>query len=377
VLCGRGGERSGSAAAVHRAAHTRAASHAGGARTTVDPRVRARLSQPEGARAPRPNTRSPLTTNAGGIRVVSIVPTYNEADVIGGCLRYLIAQGIEAYVIDNWSTDGTWECVQEFLGRGVIGIERFPGEGPLATYEWRRILRRVEDVAGQLEADWFILQDPDEQRLSPWPRVGLQAALAHVDRRGFNCVDHVVLNHWPVDDAFDPAEDVGEQLRYFTFSDHPGHFHQRRAWKNPHCPISIAASAGHDVRFPGRLVYPFKFLLRHFPIRSQEQASRKLFLERAPRWSHEERSFGWHQQYDAFRPGERFARDRSTLAHFEEPAFYERYLIERLSGLGVFREPPPWATGPREPECEGGTTRSRVAEARPTLPSATPQTPRR
>ena len=280
-------------------------------------------------------------------RVVAFMPAYNEADIIVHALQRLIAQDIDVYVIDNWSTDGTWEKVQEFVGRGVLGAERFPPQGALPTYEWRRILGRVESLAATVHADWFILLDPDERRYSPWRGTSLKAGLQYVDRCGFNCIDHIVLNHWPTGERLDEADDVDDQLRFFTFSDHPGHFHQRRAWKNMGCPVSIAPSAGHDVTFPDRRVYPFKFLLRHFPIRSQAQAERKLFVQRRPRWNAEERSFGWHQQYDGIERGESFERDPSSLKHFEEPTFHERYLIERLSGIGVFREPPPWATPPR------------------------------
>ena len=65
--------------------------------------------------------------------------------------------------------------------------------------------------------------------------------------------------------------------------------------------------------------------------------------ERRARWNAAERSLGWHQQYDGL---EEFTRAASDLNHFDPQTFYEQYLIERLSGIGVFDAPPDWATPP-------------------------------
>jgi len=170
----------------------------------------------------------------------------------------------------------------------------------------------------------------------------------YADRCGFNCIDHIVLNFHPTDDRFDPTTDVEEQLRYFSFSDHEGHFHQRKAWKHLGHRVDLASTAGHDIRYPGRLVYPFKFLMKHYPIRSQAHGERKVFQDRAKRWSAEERSLGWHKQYDELERSRSFLHDPSTLRYFDAASFYDECLIERLSGIGVFKEAPWWATGPRQ-----------------------------
>lgn len=294
------------------------------------------------------NHNPPRDPDPAGFRVVALMPVYNEADIIRCSLEYLIGQGIDVYLVDNWSTDGTFEIAQSFLGKGLIGLERFPASGPVPTYEWRSILARIESLTQELEADWFLLHDADERRQSPWRELSLKAGLHHVDRLGFNCVDHIVMNYSPVDDTFDPAHDVESQLRYFSFSDHPGHYHQRKAWKNPHCPVSLASTAGHDIRFPNRTVYPFKFLMKHYPIRSQSHGERKVLAERESRWNQEERALGWHKQYDDVKESRNFLGDPATLLYADDATFHEQYLFERLSGIGVFDEAPFWATGARQ-----------------------------
>jgi hypothetical protein len=139
---------------------------------------------------------------------------------------------------------------------------------------------------------------------------------------------------------------VEDALGWFAFSDHPGHFHQRRAWKQLGVRVSLSPSAGHDVQFPGRRVYPFKFLLKHYPIRSQAHGERKVLRERLPRWNAAERALGWHAQYDEVGAQGCFEHDQAELELFEPASFARRRLIERLSGVGVFAHPPHWATPP-------------------------------
>ena len=293
------------------------------------------------------NHRPRRCTAPRGFRVVALMPTYNEEDIVSHSLGYLIEQGIEVYLLDNWSTDATVERARPFLGRGLIQIERFPASGPTGTYDLRSLLSRVEQICTEIEADWFVLHDADERRRSPWTGLNLKDGMYYVDRCGFNCIDHLTVNYWPVDSGFDPAYDVEQQLTYFEFSKHPGHFHQRRAWKNLGQRVSLAQTAGHDVGFEGRLVYPFRFLQKHYPIRSQAHGERKILGERKPRWNPEERSFGWHAQYDELRAGHSFLRDPADLKQADEATFNEEYIVERLSALGIFREAPPWATPPR------------------------------
>src|SRR6185436_18030031 len=97
-------------------------------------------------------------------------------------------------------------------------------------------------------------------------------------------------------------------FRHFTFGNHPGYFLQKKAWKNYKRPISLIPSGGHEVTFEGRRVYPFKFLLRHYPVRSQEHGEKQVFRERKARWNPEERAKLWHVHYDAIEEGHMFVR---------------------------------------------------------------------
>jgi hypothetical protein len=85
-------------------------------------------------------------------------------------------------------------------------------------------------------------------------------------------------------------------------------------------------------------VFPYNFLLKHYPIRSQAHGEQKVLRERKPRWDAGERRRGWHFQYDHIRAGHRFIRPTGDLLRFDE-SFYEVMLIERLSAIGLHEEP--------------------------------------
>jgi hypothetical protein len=207
------------------------------------------------------------------------------------------------------------------------------------------LLERVETIARSTDADWVIHQDVDEVRASPWAGVTLRDALYQVDRRGYTAIDHTVLEFCPVDDFFPFGGDPEEYFRWFEFGRRADHFVQVKAWKNTGQPVDLAQSGGHHARVSGR-IYPYKFLLKHYPIRSQAHGERKVFADRKARWDPQERGRGWHAHYETIGEGHRFLRDPRTLELFERERFDARYLIERLSGVGIRREAPSASPAP-------------------------------
>jgi glycosyltransferase involved in cell wall biosynthesis len=283
-------------------------------------------------RGPRP---LPSVTPAS-FRVVAIMTAYNEEDIIVPAIARLLDQHIAVHLVDNWSTDATHQLARKFSGHELFTMERFPKDGPATTYQWHALLQRVEDISRETTADWFIHHDVDEVRISPWPGLNLRDAIHRVDTSGFNCIDHTVLEFHPVDDFFPFGGDVEAYFPWFDFGRRDDHFLQIKAWKNTDLPLVLAASGGHEVHASGR-PYPHKFLLKHYPIRSQAHGERKVFRDRKTRWDPAERAKGWHAHYDVIREGHRFLRDPHTLKRFEDDRFGTRFLIERLSGVGVRR----------------------------------------
>lgn len=291
------------------------------------------LSVLHGNRLPRREV-----TASSDFRVVAFMTAYNEEDIIFHSVSRLLRAGIEVYLIDNWSTDGTVAAVEPLLGKGLIGIERFPADGGTGTFDLARLLARVEELARTIPADWFIHHDADEIRESPWPEFRLREALQYVDRMGFNAVDHTVIDFPPIDNGFVSGSDFGGYFTHWEFGCRPGHFQQVKAWKNLGHPLNLAYSGGHDADFPGRRVFPYKFLLRHYSVRSHNHGEKKVLAERKPRFNSEERKLrGWHGQYDQINSGHNFLYAPESLSHYDPDSFYQDHLLERISGIGILR----------------------------------------
>jgi hypothetical protein len=112
-----------------------------------------------------------------------------------------------------------------------------------------------------------------------------------------------------------------------------------KGWKPQPAPVDLAGSGGHDVVFPGRRVFPYKFPIRHYPIRSQAHGERKILAERKSRFDPAERARGWHAHYDQFVEGSSFLWDPATLHRFDE--LDERFFVQRLSSAGLPGNPRP------------------------------------
>jgi len=280
--------------------------------------------------------RNPFEKSPSNFKVIAIIPTYNESDMITHTIKHFINEGVDVYLLDNWSSDNTIELAKKFEGKGVIGIEKFPKEGSSQYFSWKMILSRMEELTLELKTDWFILNDADVLKRSPWKGVNLKDAIFAVDRAGYNTIDHTVITFSPIDNSYSTKLDPEKHFRYFEFRKDHGQFLQIKTWKNTGKQISFAVSGGHEVQFKDRVVYPYKFLYKHYPILSQRHGEKKIFQERKPRYDPIEKEKGWHTHYDHLIKSDDFIWSKEQLNYFNE-AFYEDFLVELVSGIGIKR----------------------------------------
>lgn len=222
------------------------------------------------------------------MRVLAILATYNEERFIGVCLEHLFAQGVEAYLCDNQSTDRTVAIAERYLGAGLRGIEQIPRDG---IFRWREILHRKEELASELDADWFLHLDPDEIPLAPRSGQTLAEALAEADADGYNAVDFSEFTFVPTREAPDHDHpDFRRTMRwYYPFEPTP--LHRVIAWKRQAQPVDLASSGGHQVGFSERRILPQRFRLLHYLFLSREHAIGKYVIKMYdPREVHD----GWH-----------------------------------------------------------------------------------
>jgi len=246
---------------------------------------------------------------------------YNEADILPAVLRHLEHQGCDVYILDNWSTDWT----PDLLFSIGDNIERWPADPP-TMFDLTGLLTRIEEIALEKGRDrWIISHDADEIRRVPddWATLTLAQALEIVTITGYDAVQFKVRTFVPVDNLWTAGDNPERRFKYRK-QEHVDHsLPHIKAWFQGAQRVDIHTHGGHQAVFQNRHLCPHSFILKHYPIRSQEHGERKVLKERFPRYAPNERSKRWHVQYDEYAQSpapefvsspEGLCRDRNNMA---------------------------------------------------------------
>lgn len=227
-------------------------------------------------------------------RVVALLATYNEERFIDGCLRNLVGHGIEVYLIDNASTDRTVEIARSWQGRGLIGIETLARDGSFAL---RPQLERKEQLALEIDADWFLHVDADEVHLSPRDAPSLSHALGAVAAAGWNAVNFQEFTFVPPRESPDHDHDDYETTLRWYYPFLPRSPWRVKAWRRQPTRVDLVTTGGHQARFPGMRLFPTAFPMKHYPYLSAAHAARKY----ARAYPHDELRDGVHGGFEGWR----------------------------------------------------------------------------
>ncbi len=269
-------------------------------------------------RPPLPTSYYLHTNPRSPFKVCALLAGYNEGDILLQTIFRYVSEGIHVHYIDNDSTDGSPEKLRALLDSqpylaSMVKMESFTPIQGKGVYAWTEILMRKERLASYLPFDWFLHADVDEIREGPFPGAGLLESFELVDKLGFNAISFSVATFHPVDNAFNETKDLRTSFEHYSWDPLPGNWMQRKAWKSQKALVSLATTAGHNVNFAGINEFPLLFLLRHYPIRTQEQGERKVFADRLPRFSPGETKNGWHVQYRELEKGHSFIRSTGHI----------------------------------------------------------------
>jgi glycosyltransferase involved in cell wall biosynthesis len=220
------------------------------------------------------------------LRAVAVLCARNEEDHMPYALADLIGEGIDVVLIDHDSTDSTVAIAREFLGRGLLGIERLPWTGRFSLGEQLEAKRRVIE---RLDHDWIVHVDADEWLSAPEEGQTLLEGLQAADAAGYNCVHFNEFVFVPQHGEDLSGTDYRRRLtRYYFFQ--PVYPFLLRAWKN-RAGFDNREHAGHllsaDARWPER-----DFPMRHYIFLSEALAERK-YLTRP--FDQDEVARGWHR----------------------------------------------------------------------------------
>lgn len=241
-------------------------------------------------------------TAPAGFRVCAFLPVYNEADIIDWCLRHAIGQGLDVYLLENWSTDGTRELLQKW--DGLVRIVDFPEEGPNDTFDWAAMLKVFERLQCELDYSWFVLLGADQVIETPGHK-NLLDALWAIDQQGYNQAGFQMYNHYPVDDNFEAGQDPYSYFKEYEL-EVEGYQKVWDAWKKQ--PQVELICGGHFTSFRGEKPCPERLIKHHYSIRGQRHGEKKVFQERLARYREDELAKGWHIHYRQMQPGFQFVR---------------------------------------------------------------------
>ena len=258
------------------------------------------------------------------MKIQCYMPVLNEADILPHTLRHLHEQGCDVHVIDGWSTDGSFEIAQ-CNDYTYVSCERFPPAGPSPTQDCAEILRRIEDLAAESDADWILYSDADEWRRNVEPMSTLADGLLNAQYLGYNAIDFRVFQFYCTSSA--PGWDywrnrVGAAalspehfFEYYDEADCISRIPNRKLWKN--VGRVQLAGGGHEVQFPGMRVYAQKFTMKHYPFRTPAQAKAKIET-RLKRRNHQEHAQGWGVHYDQYPADFSYCWDQTKLRFWRD-----------------------------------------------------------
>jgi glycosyltransferase involved in cell wall biosynthesis len=251
------------------------------------------------------------------MKTVALMTVRNEIFYLERCLRHLFSQGIEVYLIDNDSTDGSAELAKRFLGRGLLAIERlaYPGYFDLGS-----ALDLSARLAREIEADWFIHHDADEIREAPPGWGTLADGIARADQEGYNALNFDEFVFVPLENDNHENSDYVTAMRHYYFFE-PAPFRRVNAWKKTGQPVDLESSGGHQARFEGQRIHPQPFVLRHYPALSRGHLVQKYSSRH---YAEKDLARGWFGARRNFDPGSAEFPDRARLKTVDSRPAWDR-----------------------------------------------------
>lgn len=233
------------------------------------------------------------------MQIVAVLAIRNERPYLANCLSHLIAHGVDYYIVDNASDDGSAELLREArFAKHLVGYCTRPFDG---WFNWEDLMRARETAMTTFEADWIITVSADEILHPYTPGETLADAITRLDRAGNDVIDCNEFVFLPIDGDYVVDSPQAQPLRWYYFFE-PRKPRLMRA-RRKSLQASHLNHAGHILEGEPFALAPESFALRHYLFRDQDHAFRK-YGER--KFRPEETVRGWH--------GNRVSQPRASFA---------------------------------------------------------------
>lgn len=237
---------------------------------------------------------------------------YNEMDILPYLLKHFKSQGVEVFIFDNFSDDGTWEYLQD----NKIECERIDSDGKMSTIQFFKIMIAKWK---EMKPDWCIYLDADEFPMT-FQFPSLKELIEDRNRKSFNVITQTRVNFRPTGSEDFSKGDPQEIYRYYFINlpDGTGHPQCDRIFK--YSDGNSLISGGHSVGMLNKRasVEPLDNPIFHYSMR--ENAKEKT-LQRFNRRNKDEETgkLAWNTHYKKYVEKDEWVWDKDELNDMENP----------------------------------------------------------
>ncbi len=203
------------------------------------------------------------------MKIVAMLKVRDEEDIISETIENLIDQQIDLVILDNGSTDKTYEICKRYEKKDNVKLLQVFGD----MGESNQILRILYDMTLTLCPDWIITFEADAFFETGQNNLSLREGIEKADRMGYNLIQFDRFDFFITDADDDSIKSVKNRMKYYSYQND----FQYRVWK--FIPGVLAEEGGHYPTFPkgGQYkIFPTKFVLRHYPFRNKKQMENKI-----------------------------------------------------------------------------------------------------
>jgi len=199
-----------------------------------------------------------------------MLAVFNNEDFIEEVIEHCLSQGLELVILDDGSTDGTYEICKKYSNRNDVELLQVKHD----EWEHTTIFKILYDMALLKSPDWVIRPDSDEILESGMNGMPLKDAIIKIDSEGYNIIQFDWFEFFITDNDDGSKPKVKDRMKYYSWQLD----FLYRAWKV--IPgINAELGWGHIPLFPKHQkykLYPRKFVARHYRFRNIEQANQKI-----------------------------------------------------------------------------------------------------
>lgn len=204
------------------------------------------------------------------VKIVRMMAVYNEMDILPQNIDWYYRAGFCTVVVDNGSTDGSYEYCRDALSRGKIDrLDRLPTQ----EFEWMTLLARLYELGQTQQPDWLMLTAPDEF-FETATGEDLRVAIHSDIQAGYNLIKFYNMEFWMTEKDNPIDRNPLTRMRHYSCYD----VDMYRVYPNLD-GLDLLSKFGHRPVFPESIPdrpSPRLYVSRHYKLRNIEQASRKV-----------------------------------------------------------------------------------------------------